>query len=400
MTPDALKAEDFRAYPPAGQAFAVQFLGVLRRLPLCVCPSFLLQIHNLDTSFPVEQRSLHAQFDALAAMSAANFNALAAPLRQIHLPDDLLRQNWVDDPSAFITRLTAVLWSSGQIDLFREGAQSFFAALPNLPSSGDRLVIVAMGYGTLPSARPFGKLRDHGVLVQNLSDPDVPRSLFNMVAQRAAATPSQYAHWYVDGGQPWPSTSGTERVTQFSYAGLAPLRLRVLSHMRDTIFSGDSGTEAMQTRLSTLTPKALNAQQITSDLVLQRFYTELFTLSSGPQLFSTSFVQWAARELMRRAQPQTLLLRYAPRQRHRSFNEMVAQVEAEKALDPEGSLRDAEMGAYYALLEMQRTALPSAITLLAWHEGTSKLLIVSPNAPTGTETATPLTLQQALATFS
>jgi hypothetical protein len=73
-----------------------------------------------------------------------------------------------------------------------------------------------------------------------------------------------------------------------------------------------------------LQPEALNAQEIVSDRVLQRFYTELFTLSSGPQIFSTSFTQWAGRELMRRAQPRTVLLRYAPRQRHRAFNEMVA----------------------------------------------------------------------------
>lgn len=400
MTPGALKAEDFGAYPPAGRAFAVQFIDVLRRLPPSVCPSFVLQILNLDTSFPVEQRSLRAQFDALAAMNAVSFNALAESLRQIHLPEDLLRQNWIDDPAAFITRLTASLWSSGQIDLFREGAETFFAALPDTRSSGDQLVIVVMGQKAQPSKLPFGKLRVHGVLIQNLSEPDVPQSLFQIVAGRALAMPAPYAHWYIDGGQPWSSASKTTDVIQFSYSSLASLRLRVLDHMRDTIFSGDAGTEAMQTRLSALTPQTLNAQRVTSDGVLQRFYTELFTLSSGPQLFSTSFVQWAGRELMRRAQPQTLLLRYSPRQRHRPFNEMVAQVESEKMLDPEGSLRDAEMGAFYALLEAQRTALPSRIKLLAWHEGTSKLLIVSPNAPAGTETNTPLTLEQAISTFT
>ena len=79
---------------------------------------------------------------------------------------------------------------------------------------------------------------------------------------------------------------------------------------------------------------------------------------------------------------------------------MVAQVEAEKILDPEGSLRDAEMGAYYALLEVQRTAPPSAIMFLAWHEGTSKLLVILPGAPAGIETNGPVTLQQVLTMFS
>ena len=400
MTPDALKPEDFRNYPPVGRSFAVKFIEVLRGLPPAVCPSFVLQIRNLDTSFPFEQKSLRAQFDALAAIPQAEFSTLSEPLRQIPLPEDLLHGDWVDDPAAFITRITAFLWSSGQIDRFREGAEALFAALPDSRSSGDRLVIVVMGQGADLSAFPFARLRHYGVFLQNVRDPDVPRSLFQLAARRAAASPTPYAHWYIDGDRPWPSAAGAAGITQISYAALAPLRLRVLGHMRDTIFSGDAGTEAMQTRLSTLTPNALNASQIVSDPVLQRFYTELFTLSSGPQLFSTSFVQWAARELMRRAQPQTLFLRYAPRQRHRPFNEMVAQAEAENVLDPEGSLRDAEMGAYYALLEVQRTAAPAAITLLAWHEGTSKLLVIAPNAPAGTETSTQLTLQQALTMFS
>jgi hypothetical protein len=176
--------------------------------------------------------------------------------------------------------------------------------------------------------------------------------------------------------------------------------MRVLAHMKDAIFSGDAGTEALQTRLSSLTPEALLAQEIVSDRVLQRFYTELFTLSSGPQIFSTSFAQWAGRELMRRAQPNTVLLRYAPRQRHRAFNEMVAQVEAETILDPEGSLRDAEMGAYYAWLEARRMAPSSTITFLVWLEGTTKLLVVAPSAPAGTQTNTPLTLDKVLTAFS
>jgi hypothetical protein len=38
---------------------------------------------------------------------------------------------------------------------------------------------------------------------------------------------------------------------------------------------------------------------------------------SGTQIFSTTFVQWAARECLRRAQPETIVLHYAPDNRCR-----------------------------------------------------------------------------------
>jgi len=51
------------------------------------------------------------------------------------------------------------------------------------------------------------------------------------------------------------------------------------------------------------------------DAVLNRFQLSVLTEGSGTQIYSTTFVQWAARELLRRAQPLTLLARFAPRLR-------------------------------------------------------------------------------------
>jgi hypothetical protein len=46
----------------------------------------------------------------------------------------------------------------------------------------------------------------------------------------------------------------------------------------------------------------------------------LLSEGSGVQFFSTTFVQWAAREVLRRAQPVTLFARFAPRVTERSMN--------------------------------------------------------------------------------
>ena len=46
--------------------------------------------------------------------------------------------------------------------------------------------------------------------------------------------------------------------------------------------------------------------------MLDRFQVKLLTEGSGTQIFSTTFAQWTAREALRRAQSQTLLVRFAP----------------------------------------------------------------------------------------
>ncbi len=111
--------------------------------------------------------------------------------------------------------------------------------------------------------------------------------------------------------------------------------------------------EAFRTMLAQIKPEeaGLNAG---GDEVLNRFQLSLLTEGSGTQVFSTTFVQWAAREALRRAQPLTMVARFAPRQREKQMNELLAEHQRPPELDPQGSLIDADMGAYYTWLNQQR----------------------------------------------
>ena len=60
------------------------------------------------------------------------------------------------------------------------------------------------------------------------------------------------------------------------------------------------------------------------------------------------------REAMRRAQPITMLARFAPRQRMASMNELLKRDPLTQQTDPEGSLVDADMGAYYTWINQGR----------------------------------------------
>lgn len=401
MKPEDLRAESFERYGPTARAFAVEHLALLRRLPMSVVPSFLEQIQQLDTSFPAERASLRWQCDSLAGLPAARLAELTAPFRQIHLSMQLEAQDWVAAPASFIASLSAELWSSGQIDRFRAASNALFEAIPEQGAHPARLTVVVFGRDA--SAEPtatFRKLSRRGVLLTALQSQQMPQQIYDAFRHHAAASAEPYAHWYVDGGEPWKeawlSIPGAVAV---SYPQLDPLRLRTLQTMEQIVESGGAGAEEMRSRLARMGPGELDSRGITGDPVLQRFYTDLFTRSSGPQIFSTTFVQWTGRELARRAQPRTLLLRYAPRQRYQAFDELLRQAQPH-SLDPEGSLRDAEIGAYYTWIEMNRITAPGKGTFVAWLEGSSQAVILGNNAPAGTQCSSSLTLDQALRSFA
>jgi hypothetical protein len=95
-----------------------------------------------------------------------------------------------------------------------------------------------------------------------------------------------------------------------------------------------------------LTPEDLGLKGHGRERVLNHFKVTLLADGSGVQFFSTTFVQWAAREVLRRAQPVTLVARFAPRLTERSMNAALMGLPASAVLDPDGALVDADMGAY------------------------------------------------------
>ncbi|SDE91958.1 hypothetical protein [Terriglobus roseus] len=396
MTPADLQPANFDKYPPLAQAFAIRHLGLLRELPMSVCPSFLVQIIALDTRFPVERETLEWQCVSLEAMEPQRRASLLTPLRVITLPPELERTNWVHSPGTFVEQMTASLWSSGQINAFHEASRALFEAIPEKTDTTDRLLFIVLGQGAdVSRSSLMRKLARQGIRLEGIDAASVKAQMLAEVADRAKRTSAPYTHWYIDGGVAWDVPTSFDPVVSTSYAQLEPLRNQVLAQMKSILQSGQSGAEQMRTQLSEISAQSSGSSRVTTDPVLQRFYTELFTEGSGTQIFSTSFVQWAGRELARRAQPATVLLRYGPRQRHRGLNEMVEEPDSTTP-DPEGSLVDAEMNAFYNWIAMKRITAPGRLTTLAWAEGSSRAVLISPGTKPNTISSRPLTISQAL----
>jgi len=398
MLPAQLTPESFRGYPPQAQRLCVQYLDLLRGLPLIVLPLLLREAIAYDWRFPMERLQLDQQLAYLNGLSKRQLDTLLAGFSQLALNSELSGSNWVDGPSLFIEQLTSHLWGTHQMDSFRKAAQDYAAAWqaanPPSPPQLPRLGIVIVGQGIATTEYPlFRKLRPKGVYFTSVSAQDGLEALLTAVAARASAHPFPYGHWYIDGGV---ASVSNPAVTTISYAGLEGSRTALLNRMQSVIESGSAGPEALRTVLAQMKPQDIGLAADGERAALGHFQLSLLTEGSGTQIFSTTFVQWAAREALRRAEPVTILVRFAPRQRQQPMNELLSGKHASTELDPEGSLIDADMAAYYTWLNQQRLSGAEQASFLVWFEGHNQAVAISPSLPRETVSPTPATLKQIL----
>jgi hypothetical protein len=383
MLPDQLKPEDFKAYPPEARQQCVARIALLRQLPLAFLPLLLREVIAYDWRFPVERQDLDAQLAYLAAMSPEQLRRTMAPFYGLKLSEKLEAADWVNGPAQFSEQLTAHLWATHQIDTFRVAAveyvDKFNAAKPKITPAIPRLGLIMIGHGVAGNTYPlFMKLRRQGVYYKNVDPANGKQAIFDAVAKRAAAHPVPFAHWYIDGGDTDPFASG---LTCVSYNALGPVRDALLARMQRVMRQGGGGPELLRTELARMRPEDVGMATPGGNPVLNRFQLSLLTEGSGTQIYSTTFVQWSAREALRRAEPLTLLARFAPRRREQSMSELISGVPDLPGIDPQGSLIDADMAAYYTWLNQQRLSGADKSSFLVWFEAGREAVAIGPSLP-------------------
>lgn len=384
MLPSQLTAEDFRGYPPKARQLAVEYVALLRQLPLGFVPFLLKEIIFYDWKFPAEQTELDGQLAYLEQLGGERRQAEMAPFAKLQLAERLERFDWVNAPGQFLELLSAHLWATHQTDEFREASERyvhrFYATLarPKLPAP--RLGIVVLGRGVGENRYSlFRKLRRNGVYFSNVNPANGLETVMETVRTRAANYPQAYGHWSIQGG----AKTAAPGVTCVSYDELTPVRGKLAEKMRAAYESPQFNPETLRTVLARIGPETAGMTGPGRDETLDRFQLSLLTEGSGTQIFSTTFVQWAAREALRRAQPLTLLTRYAPRQRERPMNELLTGTTRTVETDPEGSLIDADMGAYYTWLNQQRLPGAEESRFLVWFEEHKEAVGIGPQLKAG-----------------
>ncbi len=396
MLPSELKPEHFNGYPPQARKIVTENLAALRLMPLCVLPTLLREAIEYDYKFPAERRALERELANLRSLSSEQRKDWFDAFNRIQLSNALEKFDWVNSPGQFVEQLSAHLWTTHQQDAYRKAAVDYGnrlqAAAPGEALPVSRVGITVIGQGVAASNMPlFRKLRPHGVYYTHVNPENGLPQLLEFAAVRAKARPAPYSHWYIDGGQ---ERACDAALTCVSYHSLQPARTALSGKMQKEIEQPGMGPEHLRSVMAQLRPADLGLDK-SSDAVLARFQLKVLTEGSGTQIFSTTFAQWAAREALRRAQPLTLVVRFAPRQRQRPMNELLYG-NKEIELDPDGSLLDGDMGAYYNWLNQQRLPGATESAFIAWFEGHNEAVAIGPGAPRGTVSNSPADLKQIL----
>src|SRR5271165_4378991 len=390
-----LKPEQFTGYPPEARKLVTNDLAALRRLPLSFLPSLLREVIDYDFKFPAERKAIEKELENLSSLSPELTKDWFQGFAQIRLSPQLEQFDWINAPAQFVEQLSAYLWTTHQLDAFRAAALGYaerlHAAVPPEPPTMPRLGITVIGQGvTTPQEPLFRKLRPHGVYYSRIQPENGLQQILDAVGARAKAHPVAYGHWYIDGGQ---VADHNPALVCVSYRALEPVRAALSSKIRVEIEQPGMGPETLRTLLAQMRPADLGLDQ---GAVLDRFQVKLLTEGSGTQIFSTTFAQWAARESLRRAQPLTLLVRFAPRQRQKPMSELLAPSHQPAELDPIGSLVDADMSAYYHWINQQRLPGAGESLFLAWFENHREAVAISPSMPRGTVSSSAPTVRELL----
>ncbi len=395
MLPPDLLAASFSRYPPGAQRVALRYVPVLRQLPLTFLPSLLRELIEYDTRFPAEQMAIDRQLAYLAALSPAELTQCFAAFATLRVAPAQQALDWVNQPLLFSEQYSASLWSTGQMEAFRAAATAYGTrldkAITPAPPPIPRLGIAVIGQGATPGRTAlFRKLREHGTCFNAIDPAGGLADLLAAAEARARAHPAPYAHWYVDGDVP---AAHTPALTTVGYGNLGPVREALLARIQHEVSRPGMGPEALRDTIARLSPAELGLR---GDAVLDRFQVQLLTEGSGTQIFATTFAQWAGREVLRRAAALTLLVRFAPRQRQRPMSDLLASTQGALELDPEGSLVDADMAAYYQWINQQRLPGADQSMFLAWFEGQRQAVAISPALPRGTDSTSALSLRRLL----
>lgn len=399
MIPAQITASSFDQYPPQARAVAVQSLHTLQQLPLVFAVLLLREIRAYDWQFPAERRVIDDQLRWLASLSSTELHRQLARFYRVSLDAKLSRNDWIIHPQPFLDGLTKQLWASGQIDDFRHAADEYAklwrAAMPEPAPAMPRLSIVIFGSDVHAANYPlFRKMRPHGIFFPAVDTLNAWPTIAAAVSERTKNHPTPFLHWYIDGGD--PRSLDNEHIARMSWSNTAQIRSAILERIHQAVQSGYGGPEALRTQLAETNMKQLGLPSHDGDDIMDRFRVNVLTMGSGTQIFSTTFVQWSAREALRRAQPCTLLLRYAARQRALPMNELLSNAALHNQVDPEGSLMDADIGAYYTWIDQQRLTGQETSVFLALSEDRKQAMAIGPTLPRGTTAVSTLNMQQLL----
>ena len=407
---------------------------LLARLPLSFRAFIGVEAEKWPTMFAPEKAYLGALLESIASWSPTEMaDAFAAVAR---LEDEAgCRDSRESDARQLQDATQSLLRRKGLLPRWRREVDEVFRRLqPRIDErlrSADaprRLVVVLYGQGiAIPRDGLWRRLRSIGTRIplrlegtqtsdaflRTLFAPGEKPSLFSALRDSAAHGP--HDTWIVEAGESLHALcetgagQGGAGATGLSYARLRPYREMLARSLYKKVVSGVSGPQELAAYARGLDIAPPTGSLLHSDEVVRAFIRDVFLSGNGTLLVNNTFVEWAAVQALKRAEPRLLVARFGVRDKMKPFSSLLLfssprptdQVPIME--DPLGSFVDVEQLSYYVWVNAEKSAAYRGKTLyLLLAEGVDEMLAIRSDAPPGGvgEGATPASLGEVAATMA
>lgn len=390
---------------------------LLARLPSTVHAFILVELQKWPVLFGPEQRYQRTLLEHLSQLPRPELDLATAGVLRIEAEAGANRLS-ERNPARFQDDTQALLRQRGQVVAWRREVDGFFQAIePALEAqlypadAPPRLVVQLYGSGIeIKRDKLWSRFKGTGVRVPlNLEGATgTERFLEGLFGARApggtapalfgAATGSQPLDaWLIESHEALHSLCDARdggpaaSLTGLSYDRLRGYRDALTRALNGKIQSGVESPQAFAAYARSLQIAPPAGALLYSADVLLAFVRDVLLTGNGTMFVNNTFVEWAAAQALRRAQPRLLVTRYGVRDRLKPFSSMIlfsqprAADHIPVAQDPAGSFIDAEQLSYYVWLNAEKNPAYRKKTLyLFLAEGIDEMLAIRSDVPVAT----------------
>jgi hypothetical protein len=397
-------------------ALAREHAELLARLPATVHAFILVELQKWPALFSPEQRYQGALLQHLSRFSRSDLQRMVDGIARIEADagcNNIAR----GDPGRFQDEAQALLRKRRLVAAWRKEVDGLFQQIdPAIearlyPADAPRRLVVQI-YGSRIAIQPdklWSRFKGSGVRVPlNLErtggSEAFLRALFGgrssggtepafFAAARDHAGFGPLDAWMIESHEVlhdlWDEGTPAH-VTGMSYERLRAYRSELTRALYSKIQSGVESPQAFAAYARGLKIVPGPGVLTHSADVLQTFVRDMLLTGNGTLFVNNTFVEWAAAQALRRAQPRILVTRFGVRDKFKPFSSLLlfSQPRASDQVpilqDPVGSFIDVEQLSYYVWLNAEKSAAYRTRTLyLFLAEGVDQMLAVRSDASTG-----------------
>ncbi len=394
---------------------------MLARLPATVHAFVLVELQKWPLLFGPEQRYQRALLEHLSRLPRRELDEAASGIGRIEMDAAVNRlgernpARFQDDAQALLRKRGLIVAWRGEVDGFFRNVDPVLEAQLYPADAPRRLVVQLYGSGiTVQREQLWSRFKRAGVRVPlNLEGTNGTEEFLEALfgarqpgrrapAIFAAATESAPLDaWLIEshealhalcettGGKDGETSAGS--LTGLSYDRLRAYRDDLTRALNRKIQSGVESPQAFAAYARSLQIVPPAGALLYSADVLLAFIRDVLLTGNGTLLMNNTFVEWAAVQALRRAQPRILVTRFGVRDRLKPFSSMVlfSQRRASDHIpvvqDPVGSFIDVEQLSYYVWLNAEKNPAYRKKTLyLFLAEGVDEMLAIRSDRPSAT----------------